>query len=110
MRCRTRIALTDSTNLHQPARYSSRWIEDGSFTRLQNITIGYTFDVPGLGGQFKGARVFLSGDNLWLGTNYSGYDPEVHTDARIGGLAERGTDFLTYPRPRTFTGGIRVRF
>jgi TonB-dependent starch-binding outer membrane protein SusC len=104
------VALTDSTNLRQPARYSSRWIEDGSFTRLQNITVGYTFDVPGLGGQFKGARVFLSGDNLLLGTNYSGYDPEVHTDARIGGVAERGTDFLNYPRPRTVTGGIRVRF
>jgi iron complex outermembrane receptor protein len=104
------VALTDSTNMRQPARYSSRWIEDGSFTRLQNITVGYTFDVPGLGGQFKGARAFLSGDNLLLGTNYSGYDPEVHTDARIGGVAERGTDFLNYPRPRTVTGGIRVRF
>ncbi len=103
-------ALSDSTNIKQPARYSSRWIEDGSFTRLQNITVGYTFDVPGLGGQFKGARAFLSGDNLLLGTNYSGYDPEVHTDARLGGLAERGTDFLNYPRPRTVTGGIRVRF
>ena len=103
-------ALSDSTNIKQPARYSSRWIEDGTFTRLQNITIGYTFDVPGLGGQFKGARAFLSGDNLLLSTGYSGYDPEVHTDARIGGVAERGTDFLNYPRPRTVTGGIRVRF
>jgi iron complex outermembrane receptor protein len=103
-------ALSDSTNMNQPARYSSRWIEDGSFTRLQNITVGWTFDVPRLGGQFKGARAFLSGDNLLLGTNYTGYDPEVHTDARLGGLAERGTDFLNYPRPRTVTGGIRVRF
>jgi iron complex outermembrane receptor protein len=103
-------ALSDSTNIAQSPKYSSRWIEDGSFTRLQNITIGYTFDVPGLGGQFKGARAFLSGDNLLLSTGYSGYDPEVHTDARIGGVAERGTDFLNYPRPRTVTGGIRVRF
>jgi len=103
-------ALSDSTNINQSPRYSSRWIEDGSFTRLQNITVGWTFDVPRLGGQFKGARAFLSGDNLLLSTGYTGYDPEVHTDARIGGLAERGTDFLNYPRPRTVTGGIRVRF
>jgi len=40
-------------------------------------------------------------------TDYSGYDPEAHTDA---GLGTRGIDYLHYPRPRTITGGIRVSF
>jgi iron complex outermembrane receptor protein len=101
-------ALNDPINISEPAIYSSRWLEDGSFTRLQNITIGYTFDMPGVTGIAKGSRVYLSGDNLALMTNYSGYDPEVHT--QLPGLAPRGIDYLHYPRPRTFTGGLRVSF
>ena len=101
-------ALTDSTNIRQPEIYSSRWLEDGSYTRLQNITIGYTFDLPRFVGAARGSRVFFSADNLALWTNYSGYDPEVHT--QLPGLAPRGIDYLHYPRPRTFTGGFRVAF
>ena len=101
-------ALSDSTNIRQPAIYSSRWLEDGSYTRLQNITIGYTFDLPRFVGAARGSRVFFSADNLALWTNYSGYDPEVHT--QLPGLAPRGIDYLHYPRPRTYTGGFRVAF
>jgi TonB-linked SusC/RagA family outer membrane protein len=101
-------ALSDSTNIHEPAIYSSRWIEDGSYPRLQNITVGYTFNMPRVLGSARGARVFISGDNLLLWTGYSGYDPEVHT--QLPGLAPRGIDYLHYPRPRTFTGGFRVAF
>ena len=56
----------------------------------------------------QNARVYVSGDNLLLLTGYSGYDPEVHTQA--DGLAVRGIDYLTYVRPRTFTTGIRFTF
>jgi TonB-linked SusC/RagA family outer membrane protein len=100
-------ALTDGVNIHEPQIYSSRWIEDGSFVRLQNVTLGYTFDVPRLTGAAKNTRVYVSADNLLLITGYSGYDPEVHTES---GLVSRGIDYLTYPRPRTITGGIRVLF
>jgi iron complex outermembrane receptor protein len=102
------VALTDPTDIHEPAIYSSRWVEDGSFTRLANITIGYTFDFPGSLGFAKGSRVFLSGDNLALWTPYTGYDPEVHS--QLPGIAPRGIDYLHYPRPRTITGGLRVAF
>ena len=97
----------DPTDLHEPAVFSSRWIEDGSFVRLQNVTVGYTFQLPAALGGARTARVYVSGDNLLLLTGYSGYDPEVHTDA---GLATRGLDYLAYPRPRTFTAGARVAF
>jgi TonB-dependent starch-binding outer membrane protein SusC len=103
-------ALTDPTDIHEPAIYSSRWIEDGSFTRLGNITIGYTFDMPGFTGFARGSRVFLSGDNLALWTPYSGYDPEVHTQLANTVASRPGVDYLHYPRPRTITGGLRVAF
>jgi hypothetical protein len=100
-------ALNDPIGVKEPAIFSSHWVEDGSFTRLQNVTIGYTFDMPKLGGPARNTRIYVSGDNLLLLTGYSGYDPEVHTEA---GLASRGIDYLHYPRPRTITGGVRVTF
>jgi iron complex outermembrane receptor protein len=102
-----RSALNDGVGITQPQTFSSRFIENGSFVRLQNVTLGLTFDPPSFTGAGKGARAYISGDNLLLMTDYSGYDPEVHTDA---GLASRGIDWLHYPRARTITGGIRVSF
>ena len=102
-----RSALSEKDALSEPAIYSSRWIEDGSFFRLQNITLGYTFKLPGTVMRGAQARAFMSGDNLLKFTPYSGYDPEVFVDA---GLASRGIDYLTYPRARTFTGGLRFTF
>ena len=100
-------ALTDPIGIREPAIYSSRWIEDGSFVRLQNITAGYTFDLPSRLGGGRNTRVYVSGDNLLLFTPYTGYDPEVFVDR---GLASRGIDYLTYPRARTFTAGARIQF
>ncbi|MES3033540.1 MAG: SusC/RagA family TonB-linked outer membrane protein [Gemmatimonadota bacterium] len=97
-------ALGTPETIAEPSQYSSRYVEDGSFVRLQNITVGYSFTMPGTG---KNARVYLSGDNLLLFTPYSGYDPEVFIDS---GLASRGIDYLSYPRARTFTTGFRIAF
>ncbi|HUF66645.1 MAG TPA: SusC/RagA family TonB-linked outer membrane protein [Gemmatimonadaceae bacterium] len=102
--------LSDPTGLREPAIYSSRWVEDGSFTRLQNVTVGYRLDIPRLLGSGRAARVYLSGDNLLLISGYSGLDPEVHNNALWSGFVSRGFDYLHYPRPRTFTGGVRVTF
>jgi iron complex outermembrane receptor protein len=102
-----RPALTDLTGIHEPAIYSSRWIEGASFVRLQNVTVGYDLNLPLLTRTARSARVYVSADNLLLLTGYSGLDPEVHADA---GLATRGLDYLSYPRPRTVTGGLRLTF
>lgn len=100
-------ALNDGVGPSEPSIFSDRFIEDGSFIRLQNVTVGYTFDLPRFTGTARNSRVYLSGDNLLLGTDYTGYDPEVYTNA---GIASRGIDYLHYPRPRTITGGLRVAF
>jgi iron complex outermembrane receptor protein len=103
-----RGALSDPDGISEPAIYSSRWIEDGSFVRLQNLTAGYTFNTPRVFGAARTARVYVSGDNLLLLTGYSGLDPEVQ--AGIPGLQTRGVDYLSYPRARTFTAGLRFTF
>ena len=75
--------------------------------RLQNITVGYDLNLPWLTRSARSARLYVSADNLILLTGYSGEDPEVFTS---NGLATRGLDYLTYPRPRTITGGLRLLF
>ena len=112
-----RSSLGDEDAISQPAIFSTRWLEDGSFGRLQNLTVGYTFELPGwLSGRGNTARVFVAADNLFVLTGYTGYDPEAHTSSGPGreadglGLASRGIDYLSYPRARTFTAGIRFAF
>ncbi|HKG91944.1 MAG TPA: SusC/RagA family TonB-linked outer membrane protein [Gemmatimonadaceae bacterium] len=100
-----RAALSDPDALTEPSKFSSRWIESRTFVRLQNVTLGYTFDLPMLNA--RGTRVYLSGDNLLLLDDYTGYDPEVFV---ASGLASRGIDYLTYPRARTYTFGARFLF
>ena len=99
-------ALTDGIALSEPAIFSSRYVERASFLRLQNLTLGYTFQMPGTV-RNNSARVYVSADNLFLMTDYTGYDPEVFAAA---GLASRGIDYLAYPRARTFTAGLRVTY
>jgi TonB-linked SusC/RagA family outer membrane protein len=100
-------ALDDPDAIGEPAKFSSRWIEDGSFVRLQNVTLGYRLPQRFAFGSARNTRVYVSGDNLLLFTGYSGYDPEVFVDR---GLASRGIDYVAYPRARTFTLGANVQF
>jgi len=109
-----RAALTDSTALHEPSVYSSRWIERASFLRLQNVTLEYNLNLPVFTQSARSARLYVSADNLFVITGYSGLDPEVssadQTNIDDVGPAARGMDYLSYPRPRTFTAGLRLAF
>src|SRR5207244_12456717 len=69
--------LTGGTALHEPAIYSSRWVESASFLRLQNITVEYALDLPFLTNSARSARLYVSADNLFVMTGYCGLDPEV---------------------------------
>jgi hypothetical protein len=90
-------------------RDSDRFIEDGSYVRLKNIVLGYTLpgSVSGRFG-FRTARLYVQGQNVWTGTDYSGFDPEVHYAGQTS--ISRGTDFYTLPQARVFTFGINVGF
>ncbi len=82
---------------------SSRFLEDGSYIRLRNITLGYDL-APQITSKVKigGARIFISGDNLWTATNYSGTDPEV--------VLGSGVSSLRYPISRKILVGLNVTF
>jgi TonB-dependent starch-binding outer membrane protein SusC len=101
-------AVTDGVTRDQPKKYSSRWIEDGSFARLDNVTLGYSFNVKNT--FLSNARVFLTGQNLLLITKYTGLDPEVNSDVSASGVPPLGIDYLAYPRAKTVTLGVNVTF
>ncbi|MDZ7359680.1 MAG: TonB-dependent receptor [candidate division KSB1 bacterium] len=89
--------------------FSDRFIEDGSFIRLQNVTLGYTFPAnwfPSL----RSLRGYISADNLFVITDYKGYDPEVNNVAVFNGVYAQGIDYANYPRARTFSFGVNLGF
>ncbi len=92
-------------NLNAPD-VSTRFLESGDFTRLQNITLGYNVNT---GNSFiSNARFYATAQNLAVFTNYSGQDPEVSVNKEIGGVPSAGIDYTTYPRARTFTVGVNL--
>ncbi len=88
----------------------SDWaVEDGSFLRLSTVTLGYT--LPASVSEklkMKKLRVYASGYNLWLLTNYTGFDPEVSTRRRTN--LTPGVDYSAYPRSKSFVFGLNVNF
>jgi hypothetical protein len=88
--------------------YSSRVVEDGSFLRLRNISLGYT--LPGRvtrKANISQLRFYVSADNVWLWTNYSGPDPEVSTRNSV---LTPGFDWSAYPRSMGCTAGVNITF
>lgn len=88
--------------------YSSRVIEDGSYLRFKTMSFGYNLPDTYLRKiRLKGLRIYASGQNLLTWTNYSGLDPEVSTRPNPLSL---GFDFSPYPKARTFTIGLNLKF
>lgn len=103
-----REAVTSGVSRDQAKVFSSRFIEDGSFVRLDNISLGYNFSLPKL--YVSNARIFVSAQNLFTITGYSGADPEVNSEISRTGVAPLGVDYLSYPRARTFSMGVNLSF
>ncbi|KZS42849.1 hypothetical protein AWE51_15895 [Aquimarina aggregata] len=88
---------------------STRFLEDGSFIRLQNLSIGYTFNTDKI--KFvQSLRISATGQNLFTITGYSGQDPEVNVDKNINGVPSFGIDYSAYPRARNLVVGLSVSF
>lgn len=96
----------DITNSNE---VSTRYLEDGSFLRLNNATLGYTL-IPGRLDWANSIRIAITGQNLFVITDYSGFDPEVNTGSSIGGIQTFGIDRFTYPRARTVLVGLNLSF
>lgn len=88
--------------------YSSLYVEDGSFLKLKNITLGYNFDKKLLQPlHISNARLYVSAENIATITGYSGSDPEVSTRS---GVLNPGFDWSAYPRSFNFSVGLNVTF
>lgn len=99
-------------SINNAAPVSSRFLKDGSFFRLNNLALGYTVNTKSLpiGKYISSLRVSLTGQNLFVATNYDGYDPEVNTDRTINGISSYGIDYLSYPKAKSFIFSLNITF
>lgn len=107
--------LNQGKSIYNPAAVTAMQltdyaVEDASFLRLQNVTIGYTLPKTWLKNIFiSNVRIYFTGYNLLCMTSYKGYDPEVDTSSKKNPMTP-GIDYAAYPKSRTFVGGINVTF
>ncbi|RKR14381.1 TonB-linked SusC/RagA family outer membrane protein [Maribacter vaceletii] len=105
---------TNETDIPATAQLygSSRYVEKGDFIRLSNLSVGYTMkDVAGL--ENTSVKIYASGQNLFLITDYSGFDPEAtsrRTNNQGNSDAASGINIGAYPNPRTLSLGVKVGF
>lgn len=99
-------AITNSNTV------STRYLEDADYIRLNNATLSYNLrpDLIGLGSMIRSLRLTLTGQNLFVITNYSGFDPEVNTGTTMDGIQTFGIDRFTYPSARTVQFGVDLSF
>ncbi|MGA0558414.1 SusC/RagA family TonB-linked outer membrane protein [Larkinella sp. VNQ87] len=99
-------------SINNSAPVSSRYLKNGSFLRLNNLSLGYNLNpkLLGLGRWVSGIRLSATGQNLFVITKYDGFDPEVNTDRTINGISSYGIDYLSYPKARTFVFGLNLSF
>ncbi len=102
-------ATSDAVKAAENKRVSSRFIEDGSYLRIKNVTLGYTFSNNFLKKiKISSLRIYATSQNLYTFTYYSGLDPEVNYAGNDNTII--GTDFFTYPQSRSYNFGINLKF
>jgi TonB-linked SusC/RagA family outer membrane protein len=127
----------DVTDVPRPSaagpnvQISSRGVQDGTYTRVKNLTLGYTLPSSLFANKISKFRIYVSGQNLFTVTNYKGLDPEVGNYQAAGGGGgglgypgsaavtgngypvvnfNTGIDYGVYPMPKSFIGGIQITF
>lgn len=110
----TNVPRAINSDPNRNARASSRFVEDGSYLRLKNISLGYSF-MPSLlnnwsNGTISKIRLYVSAQNLITITDYSGYDPEIGVRTGINSSLGTGIDYGQFPAARTILGGVQVSF
>jgi iron complex outermembrane receptor protein len=103
------VYVADEAGFKNSTKVSNRYLEDGSYVRLTNATLGYNFNVSETK-WIRNLRLYVSGSNLFLITDYSGYDPDVSAPADMNGVRSFGIDLTSYPKARTLLFGLNVIF
>ena len=90
---------------------SSRWIEDGSYLRVKNVTLGYYLPKSLLNSiKINSARVYLSAQNLLTLTKFTGWDPEGRSQGGLTSDLFGGVAIATYPAQKGYTLGVNIVF
>jgi TonB-linked SusC/RagA family outer membrane protein len=87
-----------------PITTSTRFLEKGSYLKLHNATLRYT--LGNLGNYIRNASVYVSVNNVFVISNYKGFDPEVNVDKALNGVPSLGIDYIGYPTQRTYLLGV----
>ena len=87
-----------------PVTSSSRFIEKGDYLKLANATLSYS--VGNMGRNLKNLNIYVTGQNLFVITKFSGFDPEVNVDKNNNGVPSLGIEYTPYPTARTITFGV----
>ncbi|PWU02574.1 MAG: SusC/RagA family TonB-linked outer membrane protein [Bacteroidetes bacterium] len=110
----TTVPRAISSDPNQNARPSTRFLEDGSYFRLKNISLSYNVPDASLQSITKGVvknfTIYISAQNLLTITKYSGFDPEVGNRAPGSSSLTNGIDYAVYPQPKGYQVGINVNF
>lgn len=107
----TKIPHTSINDPNDNDRISDRYVEDGSFIRIKNITLGYTFPKALLNkAKIENLRVYVNIQNLYTFTKYTGYDPEVGASTQDSTGLTYGLDNGRYPSPAMYSFGLNITF
>lgn len=107
----TKIPHTSINDPNDNDRISDRYVEDGSFLRIKNITLGYTFPKALLNkAKIENLRVYVNIQNLYTFTKYTGYDPEVGSSTQDSTGLTYGLDNGRYPSPAMYSFGLNITF
>lgn len=98
------VSLPVAESLANPIAASSRYIEKGDYVKLANATLNYNFG--NIGKSIKALNVYVNGQNLFVITKYTGFDPEVNVNKSVSGVPSAGIDYTAYPTARTFNFGV----
>lgn len=107
----TKVPHTSINDPNDNDRISDRYVEDGSFLRIKNITLGYTFPKALLNkAKIENLRVYVNIQNLYTFTKYTGYDPEVGASTQDSTGLTYGLDNGRYPSPAMYSFGLNITF
>jgi iron complex outermembrane receptor protein len=95
-------------SLTNPITASSRYLESGNYLKLANARLAYNFGA--LGKDISALSVYITGQNLFVLTDYTGFDPEVNQVNSFNSISSVGIDYIGYPSARTFMFGVNISF
>jgi len=96
--------VNSGESVANPISTSDRFMENGNYVKLHNLTLKYTFG--DVGKHLKGFNIYIAANNLFVITDYNGFDPEVNVDKALNGVPSLGIDYIGFPTQRTILFGL----